>query len=522
MDNIDHNPTATTATTSFHGTSISLFQYPTSDNKGEKLEPFQIRDHSVKKVPELPDSYTNVRPAAFPSKNPSPPRANTTATTHLPKLQLSNEFEWLEKVSLTQNIESNISLNWSAHHASMNRGLAFEASITALLPLLREQAHSVATVRHVMDKVKETLTYLNPDQIPVITADQPIYAVLKQIQWQWPEHYGESKFVIMFGGLHIEMAALKSIGTLLQSSGWTSAIVEADIASSGTAESFLSASSVTRTRQAHQITASCLYKLLKNAYEYYSNEAVANTDAILSFETWCQKRLIESPQFHFWHLVLSMELTILSLVRAFREANFTLYCQALCALIPFFFANNNVNYARWLPVHLKDMLSLEHKHPDVFQEFQCGKFVVFKSSRTFSAMAIDQAHEQANAVIKGEGGAIGVTEDPSALRRWMVAGPEVSRLATEFEIVSEAKDANEKVRHHEQTARAERQFYEKVGRLYSVMKEMGNPFQEETADLLTLDTKIIATPDSGNMVTSHYKTGQSRFKAFIGGLDKGD
>ena len=40
--------------------------------------------------------------------------------------------------------------------------------------------------------------------------------------------------------------------------------------------------------------------------------------------------------------------------------------------------------------------------------------------------------------------------------------------------------------------------------------------------MLTLDTKIIATPDSGNMVTSHYKTGQSRFKAFIGGLDKGD
>ena len=165
-------------------------------------------------------------------------------------------------------------------------------------------------------------------------------------------------------------------------------------------------------------------------------------DAILSFETWCQKCLKESPLFHFWHLVLSMESTILSLVRAFREANFTLYCQALCALIPFFFANNNVNYARWLPVHLKDMLSLERKHPDVFQEFQFGKFVVFKASCTFSAMAIDQAHEQANAVIKGEGGAFGVTEDPSALRRWMVAGPEVSRLATEYEIVSEARDAN--------------------------------------------------------------------------------
>ena len=139
-----------------------------------------------------------------------------------------------------------------------------------------------------------------------------------------------------------------------------------------------------------------------------------------------------------------MELTILSLVRAFREANFILYCQPLCALIPFFFSNNNINYARWLPVHLRDMLSLKHKHPGVFQEFQSGKFVVFKSSRTFSAIAIDQAHEQANAVIKGKGGAIGVTEEPSALRRWMVAGPEVSRLATEYELVSKPKDANEK------------------------------------------------------------------------------
>ena len=43
----------------------------------------------------------------------------------------------------------------------------------------------------------------------------------------------------------------------------------------------------------------------------------------------------------------------------------------------------------------------------------------------FSAIAIDQVHEQANAVIKADGGAIGVTEDPSALRRWIIARPEV-------------------------------------------------------------------------------------------------
>ena len=42
------------------------------------------------------------------------------------------------------------------------------------------------------------------------------------------------------------MAALKSLETLLEDSGWTSAIVEAGLASSGTAESFLTALSVTK------------------------------------------------------------------------------------------------------------------------------------------------------------------------------------------------------------------------------------------------------------------------------------
>ena len=82
-----------------------------------------------------------------------------------------------------------------------------------------------------MKKIRDTVAFLNPGQTPVIAADQPLYALLKQIQWEWPE-YGEDKFVIMFGGLHIEMAALKSLGTLLEDSGWTSAIVEAGLASS--------------------------------------------------------------------------------------------------------------------------------------------------------------------------------------------------------------------------------------------------------------------------------------------------
>ena len=47
-------------------------------------------------------------------------------------------------------------------------------------------------------------------------------------------------------------------------------------------------------------------------------------------------------------------------------------------------------------------------------------------------MTIGQDHKLNNVVIKGHGGPIGLTEDQTALRRWMVAGPEISRLVDEF------------------------------------------------------------------------------------------
>ena len=61
-------------------------------------------------------------------------------------------------------------------------------------------------------------------------------------------------------------------------------------------------------------------------------------------------------------------------------------------------------------------MTLEQKHPQLVQEFERGNFVVHKSNRQFSAEAIDQADNQDNAVIRADGGTIGVTENPSALR----------------------------------------------------------------------------------------------------------
>jgi len=84
-------------------------------------------------------------------------------------------------------------------------------------------------------------------------------------------------------------------------------------------------------------------------------------------------------------------------------------------------------------VHLKDMSELNTKHPYVARKFSEGLFTVQKTERVFSSIPIDQTHEQNNVCIKGDSGAVGLTDNPSALLCWMVAGPEVARLIEEFQ-----------------------------------------------------------------------------------------
>ena len=84
-------------------------------------------------------------------------------------------------------------------------------------------------------------------------------------------------------------------------------------------------------------------------------------------------------------------------------------------------------------MHIQNMSSLSQMHPTAYQEFVAGKLVAHKTKRPFSAITPDQAHEQLNALLKGDGGAVGLTESKSALQRSMVAGPEILRMIAEFE-----------------------------------------------------------------------------------------
>ena len=82
-----------------------------------------------------------------------------------------------------------------------------------------------------------------------------------------------------------------------------------------------------------------------------------------------------------------------------------------------------------------DLMQLEDKYPTVWNESLKGHFVTQKkSSHKFSMMAHDHIHEQLNAVVKGDGGIIEITENESTLWCWMIAGPEVARIVGEVSL----------------------------------------------------------------------------------------
>lgn len=138
-------------------------------------------------------------------------------------------YRWLSHVKdvLEHNAENNEQdreISWAAFNASKTEhGPKKPTDKSTLLPLFAEKATSPSMILHSMNIIKQNVSFLNPGQVPVIAFDHPFFALAKQIQWNWPDRYGEDKMDIIFGGLHIEMTALRSIGGWLEESGSTNA-----------------------------------------------------------------------------------------------------------------------------------------------------------------------------------------------------------------------------------------------------------------------------------------------------------
>lgn len=238
LDNLDYDPSSTTSVGSFHGTGISMFQLPTKDDCGVQRPPIVIPPFENENK-ALPDTFATVPAVALKNTSVSVPECNVVTAMGLLDYAREEENNWvnhalplLEKTELA----SDEAIAWSAYHASMQPSVEDPPAKCALLPLFYEKSATPALIKHGMNVLKQAIEFLNPGQIPVTTFDQPLFALAKLVQWKWPDTHGERVHVVMLGGLHTEMALWNTLGDLLECSGWTTALTEAEVASSGKAD----------------------------------------------------------------------------------------------------------------------------------------------------------------------------------------------------------------------------------------------------------------------------------------------
>lgn len=78
-------------------------------------------------------------------------------------------------------------------------------------------------IANAISVISAAIKHLDPSQVPVVTVDQPLFALGKAVGGA----YDEDRVVVMLGELHIEMAAFNALGKWILESGPTDLLTNA-------------------------------------------------------------------------------------------------------------------------------------------------------------------------------------------------------------------------------------------------------------------------------------------------------
>ena len=137
--------------------------------------------------------------------------------------------------------------------------------ILAILPPIDENTHTLDIQYHCMNIISNTINTLNPGQIPVDTADQPILALTKELMIRFPDKFGPDKYFCSFGSLYIEKLLLIICGQVIEGSGLDKIMCKCGLSIIG-ADSLVTVDDIKRARYCLQVGAFVIYSKLKQAH----------------------------------------------------------------------------------------------------------------------------------------------------------------------------------------------------------------------------------------------------------------
>ena len=442
--------------------------------------------------------------------------------------------------------------SWGGFNAILYPDLP-SASKIGYCPMIEGSSTELSTVYTVMKHAQKICASLGQVDT-VITFDLAIYVKAKQIQMKFPEEFSDT--VIRLGGFHIALNFLSLLGKKFHCSGLEDLLIESGVYAAGTTLALMKGKSYNKGIRAHKLAMEALFRLMWNVFvAWYAGHTGENEERIVKEEVVIQKveecrraittradvrasmeelqhettelRLLfqdftdesrtKSKMFAFWEEYGHMVKLLLQFIKAERTGNWELHLLSVSAMVPYFFAMDRQNYARWLPVYLMDMKQLVTKHPEVHQEFVNGSHAVSRSSKPFAQVWTDMALEQSiNADSKSRGGIIGISQNPGALDRWFLTSHERALVTTALKNMFTQERGRVDV-HKEAALRRVARDEADVQKLISCFTTdlMSNPFTQESESLVNFATGIILPTDIADGLVRSTEKGREEMNTSV-------
>ena len=203
-----------------------------------------------------------------------------------------------------------------------------------------------------------------------VVLDQALFSIAAEIVWKHLDMF--EKVALMMGNFHTFCNFVSSIGKLFGDTGLHDMAVASGVIAEGS------------------ISKVCHESLNASMTDESCKEIL---DLFVTYQDVLRQGRGELAQ--FWMTYIDMVEILLGLLRADREGDRNLHLASIRQIIPWCFALDKINYARYLPLYYVQMTKLESTCPELYQHFQRGYFSVqLKQGNPFNRISVDQTTEE--------------------------------------------------------------------------------------------------------------------------------
>ena len=435
---------------------------------------------------------------------------------------------------------------WTGFNIKIRDKIVILESTIGYLDTLDSPATDLKTAYEVLCRGCEIRDRLQLKAV-VCVFDQAFYAKAIEVYWKQKSQF--QGIVLMMGGFHLLMTLLAIIGSRFGDAGLRDLAVQSEVIAEGSVESALNGKYYNRAIRLHKTVYEAIIRLLLDSFEdsldgdsleilnrvkghlsqlklNLCQEEYERFVTIQDIQIWESKfeayvselRKNGRDLAKFWLSYKDLCELLFDLIYATRTGQWELYLACVDEVVPWTFAYDRQNYARYLVPYLDDMRALPETMPEVYTAFLEGHFSVQMSkANPFGQNEADKTIENTiNRDSKTAGGYIGFSANYAATQRWVLNNSRRSsfrRLIWEHVSLEQSET---KSNHKELNPARIKSDGETVKRVVEVLESvLQNPWSADVVQLASLSSGMVATAEIRNDLLHAKNKGESACREFV-------